>query len=304
MPEVFRVFGLLDNAVFQQCTEAAAYCRTEYSDVFEIHLEHLLPYEFEERRSQLHSAGKLGDDGATWRVIVEHQTNGTSSYQSGESLIAMLLQTTDFRLFDLPDSDPRSYQSLAHAALRKSLKQRGHTYCWMVVTIDGVPQPKMVFELFSKQLPRTCQNFLHLCRGDLPDATDEKTKSKIKLSYKGSTFFRTVANGWVQGGDIVAPHRGNGGYSCYGRYFPCESFDVPHDAKGIVGMCNDGEGTNASSFYITLTKSSWMNQSYSAFGRVVEGLGVLDAIGSVETFHNQSPKQSIVISDCGELELQ
>lgn len=107
----------------------------------------------------------------------------------------------------------------------------------------------------------------------------------------------------MQGGDITKPFTGNGGFSCYGRYFPDESFHVAHDAPGILGMVNDGEHTNSSSFYITMKKNGWMDQRYVAFGRVMEGLSVVQAIHDADVRHNQSPKSPITISECGQIEL-
>jgi peptidylprolyl isomerase len=296
--ELLSLVGFIDDAVFQQCTEAASYLNTEYRDEYDISVKHLLPFEFEEMRKELSSAGKLSSTEASSRVLVV----GSDKTVTGRKFLESILATTDFRLFELPDSDPQSYHALALQSYKRSLRSRGNAYTWMSVKIGDVVQPRIVFELFGKKLPRTVANFVHLCKGDLPDAVGE-SKTKIKLSYKGSFFFRIVQGGWVQGGDIVPPHKGNGGYSCYGATFPDESFDVLHDAKGILGMCNDGEGTNASSFYITLSQCSWMNRSYVAFGRVVEGLSTLEAIAAVETRHNQSPTVPVVIEDCGEVSL-
>jgi cyclophilin family peptidyl-prolyl cis-trans isomerase len=300
--EALSVIGFIDDAVFQQCTEAAAYLNKEYADQFSITVKHLLPLEYEMQRNELLRTGGIAEEGndvAALRVLV---VDVDQKAVTGAAFIQRILNMSDFRLFDLPDGDPNSYRALAIQSYKKSLRARGNVYTWISVKINDVPQPRIVFELFGKKLPRTVANFVHLCKGDLPDTTDEN-KNKIKLSYKGSQFFRIVQGGWVQAGDIVPPYKGNGGYSCYGPSFPDESFDIPHDAKGTLGMCNDGEGTNASAFYITLSQSSWMNRSYVAFGRVVEGLSTLDAIAAVETRHNQAPAVPVVIEDCGEVSL-
>ena len=298
-PQQVVVHGFVNDKVFQQCSEAASYLNKEYPNEYRVSISKELPFEFEKKRKELRELCFVEDESA--RVIVEH-LGGTRKFESGSSFINHVVATTGFRLFDAPDDDPQSYAMLARSAFSKMLKERNNTYVWMVVTINGVVQGKVVFELFSNALPRTCQNFLHLCRGDLPEAIGNNGQP-IKLSYKGTPFYRVVKGGWVQGGDVTPPHTGNGGWSCYGRYLPDESFHVAHDAPGILGMVNDGEHTNSSSFYVTVQKSSWMDKKYVAFGRVMEGLSVIQAIHDADVRHNQSPKNPIIVSDCGQMDL-
>jgi peptidylprolyl isomerase len=298
-PQQVAIHGLVNDKVFQQCSEAAQYLNKEYAAEYRVSITNELPFEFEKKRKELHDLCLITDDST--RVIVEF-AGTTRKFMTGEAFIEKIVTSTGFRLFDLPDDDPQSYGQLARAAYAKMLKVRNNTYVWMLISIAGVPQSKVVFELFSNALPRTCQNFLHLCRGDLPDTVGTNGQ-QLKLSYKGTPFYRVVKGGWVQGGDITPPHTGNGGYSCYGRYLPDESFHVAHDAPGILGMANDGEHTNSSSFYVTVKKSSWMDKKYVAFGRVMEGLAVIQAIHDADLRHNQSPKVPIIITDCGQLTL-
>jgi len=235
-------------------------------------------------------------DTATMRVVVADLDANTT--MDGEKFIDHIVRETRFRTFDVPDNDPASYASLAKAGLSQFLSSKQSAFVWMSVKRDGQLLGRIVFQLFTNICPKTCENFIHLCRGDLPDVITEKGE-KIKLHYKGSSFFRVVRNGWIQAGDISGAKNGTGGWSVFGRHFPDESFAVQHDAKGMLGMANDGEHTNSSSFYITAGKSSWMNRRYVAFGRVVEGLTIVQLIHGTPTRHNQTPQQSIVIDDCG-----
>lgn len=295
------VMGFLDEAVFQQCVEAAAYLNSEHSEEYTVRVEKMMGHQYERRREELAALPSAGDDVATARVLV-HDTV-TNDLQIGEKFVSQVTTDTDFKVFDLPDDDPQSYQALARKCLRNFLGTTGCSFAWMLVKIDDMVAGRVVFQLNSTACPKTCQNFLHLCRGDLPDATLANGE-KLPLTYKGSTIFRVVKNGWIQGGDVTGKKTGNGGHSIYGRYFPDESFDIPHDDAGVLGMANDGEHTNSSSFYITVKKSSWMNKRYVAFGRVVEGLNVVHAIHNIETYHNQTPKKKIVIEDCGHVALE
>ena len=287
-----RVLGYLESPTFQQCREAAEYLNKDYSELYSVAIAEMLGVQFERKRETL---VEKSPDVAQAGVVVLDENTGTA--EDGDAFIRHVVATTGFKLFDVPDTDPQSYVSLARASQSKFLKTTGSTFAWMLIKVDDQVAGRIVFQLYSDICPKTCQNFVHLCRGDLPDATDADGKP-VKLSYKGSNFFRIVANGWIQGGDIHGEKTGTSGWSIYGRHFPDESFKVPHDDEGILGMANDGEHTNSSSFYVTAGKSKWMDGRYVAFGRVVEGMAVVKRLLALETKHNQAPKQRVVVDDC------
>ena len=68
-------------------------------------------------------------------------------------------------------------------------------------------------------------------------------------------------------------------------------------------MANNGNDTNASQFYITMKPNSWMDGRYVAFGRVIEGLSVVRSIHGLAVHPDQRPKVEVVITDCGEVQL-
>lgn len=206
------------------------------------------------------------------------------------------------------------YAAQGAKAWQSFLAARGGQYCWLDVQIAGDAAGsggRVWVELYASLAPLTCRNFCELCRGTsvavptppgapAADATAEAPVQEV--GYKGTTFFRILKDAWVMAGDVSAGHTGNGGYSCYGRCFPDETFAVRHDAAGVIGMCNDGPHTNGSAFYITRRPMSWMDGKYVAFGRVMDGSAVVDAIHAVEVRHNQSPTAAITIADCGVLD--
>jgi len=120
-----------------------------------------------------------------------------------------------------------------------------------------------------------------------------------RLHYKNTIIHRVVPNGWVQGGDI-RDGRGNGGESIYGETFEDETFILPHNRRGILGMANKGyRHSNGSQFYITLSDTcNWMSNRFVAFGYVIEGFETLAEIERVETL-NQRPIKTVRIVNCG-----
>ncbi|KAH8618659.1 putative Cyclophilin type peptidyl prolyl cis trans isomerase [Trypanosoma vivax] len=318
---LFTLCGLVRDPVFQKCTEAAMYLEKEYGDEFCMEIFREMPCEFYNRRDRLVNSKRITDANMDVIVLVRNADrfgalrtgslgdgdnfNGRSGSEyamSGEAFLEMIREKTRFRILNIPPTQPDSYENMAYKSWKQYLRERGNSYCWMDISIDNVARGRITFELFSRLVPRTCGNFWHLCAGDLGNIVQEGSGEPLTLSYKNSTFFRTLHGAWVMGGDISGGS-GRGGYSIYGRYFPNESYAIPHDKAGVLGMCNDGGDSNASSFYITMKAMQWMNGRYVAFGRVVDGMDVVEAIHAVNVKHNQSPLKSITISDCGVIDL-
>eukprot|EP00118_Oscarella_pearsei_P010323 m.62946 g.62946 ORF g.62946 m.62946 type:complete len:178 (+) comp35123_c0_seq17:512-1045(+) len=164
-------------------------------------------------------------------------------------------------------------------------------FVFMTISIDGNVAGKWVVELLKGVCPKTCENFKELCVGG------HTSTSGQNLHYKDSIIHRIVSGGWIQGGDVI---EGSGARSesVYGKDFPDETFSVRHDQRGIVGMANKGIHTNGSQFYVTLKPAPWMNNTFVAFGRIVEGSSVLSKLEDLST-KNERPTLSVKIIDCG-----
>lgn len=250
------------------------------------------------------AGGGAGDIVEATRIEEDVRLPGeVPTAQSGEAFLVYIQEVTTFRILSIDLSHPDSYANRALFSWKKFLHDRGNSYCWLSVKIGERDAGKITLELFSQMLPRTSTNFWRMCCGRGGHVVPEGEEDPVVLHYKGTTFFRILKGAWIMGGDVSNGYTGTGGYSCYGRHFPDESFAIPHNDAGILGMCNDGEHSNASSFYITMKKMSWMNGKYVAFGRVVDGMKTVEEIHSQPVKHNQSPEVKITIEDCGVLDV-
>ncbi|MBI5501297.1 MAG: peptidylprolyl isomerase [Deltaproteobacteria bacterium] len=162
------------------------------------------------------------------------------------------------------------------------------------ITIGGRAAGRIVFELFADVVPRTAENFRALCTGEKGTGRSGKP-----LHYKGSTFHRIIQQFMCQGGDFTRGN-GTGGESIYGEKFADENFNLKHTTAGLLSMANAGPNTNGSQFFITTVVTSWLDGKHVVFGKVVEGLNVVQAMEAAGS-RSGSTSQPVAIADCGQL---
>jgi cyclophilin family peptidyl-prolyl cis-trans isomerase/HEAT repeat protein len=115
----------------------------------------------------------------------------------------------------------------------------------------------VVLELLGREAPGTVANFVTLARNGF---------------YNGLTFHRVVPDFVVQGGDPRGDGWGGPGYT-----IRCEYNQLPY-TRGMVGMALSGKDTGGSQFFITQSAQPHLNGRYTVFGRVSEGMDVVDTI--------------------------
>ncbi|XP_028274212.1 spliceosome-associated protein CWC27 homolog [Parambassis ranga] len=107
-------------------------------------------------------------------------------------------------------------------------------------------------ELWSKEAPKACRNFVQLC---------------MEGYYDGTIFHRVVQDFIIQGGDPTGT--GEGGESIYGRPFKDEFHSrLRFIRRGLVAMANAGPHDNGSQFFFTLGRADELNNKHTIFGKV------------------------------------
>lgn len=139
-------------------------------------------------------------------------------------------------------------------------------------------------ELYAKQCPETVWNFVNLVEGR------QETKKKGPF-YDGLIFHRIIKGFVIQGGCPEGIGTGGPGYR-FGD--ECRS-DLRHESAGILSMANAGPGTNGSQFFITLAPTPHLDGRHTVFGKVIEGMDVVEKIGTVQTGVQDRPVEDVVM---------
>lgn len=130
-------------------------------------------------------------------------------------------------------------------------------------------------ELYPEIAPNTVNNFLSLAKSGF---------------YDGKIFHRVIAGFMIQGGCLYGNGTGGPGYCIFGE-FSANGFEnnLKH-TRGVLSMARAMDSNSAGSqFFIMHKAAPHLDGSYAAFGKVIEGLDVVDAIAALPTDYYDRP---------------
>ena len=154
-------------------------------------------------------------------------------------------------------------------------------------------QGTIVVKLFSKDAPKTVENFVGLATGEKA-WTDPTTGQQVtkKPLYAGTVFHRVIPGFMIQGGDPTGTGMGDPGYRFEDEFQSGRSFDKP----GLLAMANAGRNTNGSQFFITTANPTHLTGRHTIFGEVVVGYDVVETIGNVPRSAQDRPQTPVVLT--------
>jgi cyclophilin family peptidyl-prolyl cis-trans isomerase len=139
----------------------------------------------------------------------------------------------------------------------------------------------IVLEFYPELAPNTVKNFQNLAE---------------KGFYDGVIFHRVIEGFMIQGGDPDGIGTGGPGYKFDDELNPNSEIAKKGYLRGTLAMANSGPNTNGSQFFI-MHRDYPLPYQYTIFGRVIEGIEVVDAIATTETGANDKPVEDIVINE-------
>ena len=136
--------------------------------------------------------------------------------------------------------------------------------------------------------------------GLYPDIAPLTVENFVKLAgsgfYNGLTFHRIIPGFMIQGGDPEGTGMGGPGYSIKGEF---AANGVPNSlihTRGVLSMARSMMPDSAGSqFFIMHEDAPHLDGQYAAFGKVIEGIEVVDKVASVKTDYNDKPLEPVVI---------
>jgi peptidyl-prolyl cis-trans isomerase B (cyclophilin B) len=130
-------------------------------------------------------------------------------------------------------------------------------------------------ELFPDNAPKTVDNFVKLANDGF---------------YDRVIFHRVIPDFMIQGGDPTGTGSGGPGYTFE------DEFNHHKVERGALAMANAGPNTNGSQFFVVTTEAApWLDGKHTVFGRVTDGMDVVDKIAEQPRDARDKPHEDVVI---------
>jgi peptidyl-prolyl cis-trans isomerase A (cyclophilin A) len=145
-------------------------------------------------------------------------------------------------------------------------------------------QGNITLGLEFEKCPLTVCNFASLAEGTM----DTERKGPY---YDGLVFHRIIKDFMLQGGCPQGTGTGGPGYKFRDEIDP----SLKHTGAGILSMANSGPATNGSQFFITHKATPWLDGKHTVFGKVVQGMDIMDKIANVPVNPGDKPKEPVTM---------
>ena len=150
-----------------------------------------------------------------------------------------------------------------------------------IVTIKIKDMGDIKAELYPDVAPITVENFVKLAGSGF---------------YNGLTFHRIISGFMIQGGDPEGTGMGGPGYSIKGEFAANGVANSLNHTRGVLSMARSSLPDSAGSqFFIMHEDAPYLDGQYAAFGKVIEGIDVVDKVAGVKTDYNDKPLEPVVI---------
>jgi len=150
--------------------------------------------------------------------------------------------------------------------------------------------PSTASQATSVRLETTMGNITIELRPDMPVTAGNFAKLVQQGFYDNTIFHRVIDGFMIQGGDPTGTGRGGPGYTIRDEFTASN-----RNVRGTIAMANAGPNTGGSQFFINLVDNSHLNSAHPVFGKVAEGMDVVNKIGKMKTDSNDKPVTPVKI---------
>lgn len=152
-----------------------------------------------------------------------------------------------------------------------------------IATIEMNDGKIIKIELYPKIAPESVENFIELANSGF---------------YNGLTFHRTIPGFMAQGGDPLGNGTGGPDYSIYGEFSENGFENSLKHVRGVLSMARSSENNSAGSqFFIMVEDTPSLDGLYAAFGKVTEGMDVVDEIVNTEVIRREVDSDVSTLED-------
>ena len=140
----------------------------------------------------------------------------------------------------------------------------------------------ITIELYPQYAPITAQNFVKLAKNGF---------------YNGLTFHRIIKGFMIQGGCPKGDGTGGPGHTIKGEFLANGVNNPLRHTRGVISMARSMNPNSAGSqFFIMHEDAPHLDGQYASFGKVIEGIEVVDKVASVPTDYRDKPLKPVVIN--------
>ena len=162
----------------------------------------------------------------------------------------------------------------------------------LIILITGIILMVKKTETTRVKLETNYGNITINLYSDMP-VTSGNFKKLVESGFYDKVIFHRVIDGFmIQGGDPKGTGMGGPGYAIKDEFTHAGG---NKNLRGTISMANSGPNTGGSQFFINLVDNSFLDSKHPAFGKVIEGMDVMDKISKVETDDEDRPLEDVVI---------
>jgi cyclophilin family peptidyl-prolyl cis-trans isomerase len=218
------------------------------------------------------------------RPVADPSLQAQADNFANSALSALYSASSTAPTSTMPTNSTQTQDTITNASSSQSITTQNNTNeNYMRATLH-TNQGDITIEFFDKDAPNTVANFRKLAGSGF---------------YDGTKFHRVIAGFMIQGGDPLSKDDsltaqwGTGGP---GYTFADEIRPNNHNIVGTIAMANSGPNTNGSQFFINVADNSYLDGKHTTFGKVIDGMDVVDKIQHTPTDGNDRPITPVVVT--------